>query len=386
MRLVFSTIDFKIKGSAYSDFPIILDGLMNIHWYALEFLINACIVLGTATSILTWEQYGRALYDFFSFCEANDHDWRDTSLTSRHSLIETYRNWCISECSSEASTVNDRLRIVYRLYEFALEEGWISNLPWKGKKVFLKDHKPGVTSKDTTGGNSKYPSSRKGNKTSISVLSRLQVDMLSESITNIELKLITRLGLACGLRKEELVTFPKKYIIDPKTYPKTKMNYRVKLDPRDMKTKGSKTRQIDIPAPLMGDLWNYIKFDRQVRASLCANEKENKTLFLTEKGRAFANRGRGLNTLYSRLDLPFKVNPHILRHTYATHTLYVLRKMSLPMEPLIYVRDRLGHTSIKTTELYLHFIELVDDNVLDMVQNNIASYYGEVANEAAQKL
>lgn len=386
MKLVFSTSDFKINGSTYPGFPILLDELMSIHWYALEFLIYACIVRGTAKSHLTWEQYGRALYDFFAFCEANGHDWKDTSLTSRHSLIEIYRNWCMSECASESSTVNDRLRIIYRFYEFAREEGWISNLPWKGKKKFLKDNKPGVTSKDTTGGNSTYPSSRKGNITSISVLSRLQVDMLSESISNIELKLITRLGLGCGLRKDELVTFPKKYIVDPKAYPKTKMNYRVKIDPRDMKTKGSKSRQIDIPAPLMGDLWRYIKFDRQVRAALCTNEKENKILFLTEKGRRFANSGRGLNTLYSRLDLPFKVNPHILRHTYATHTLYVLKKMNLPLEPLIYVRDRLGHSSIKTTELYLHFIELVDDNVLDMVQNNIAAYYAEVANEAAQEL
>lgn len=383
MKFILSTGDFKILGTSYPGFPIVLDKLMNIQWYIFEFLIFACITEGTASSLLSWEQYGRALYDYFSFCEANGYDWKNTKLTADHSITDRYYNWSISECGLASSTVNDRLGIIYRFYEHSLNMGWTSSLPWLGKKPFLKDPKAGLLKKDTTGRKTRYLGSGKGNSASISVLSRIQVDALLDSIFNTELKLITRLGLGCGLRKTELLTFPIQYVVNPEDYPSQKMNYRVMLKPQDMALKGKKGRQIDIPAPLMDDLWKYMKFDRQARAALCTNKVDQKILFLNAEGRRFANGGRGLNRLYDKLNLPFKVYPHILRHTYATHTLYVLRKMQLPLEPLIYVRDRLGHASITTTEIYLHFIELVDDSILDTVQNYLAEYYDEVAHEAA---
>ncbi len=383
MKLVLSTTDFKIFGTSYPGFPLVLDKLMNIHWHIFEFLICICITRGTVNSVLTWEQYGRAMYDFFSFCEANGHDWTNTKMTTDHSITDRYYNWSISECGLLSSTVNDRLSVIYRFYEHALAVGWISSLPWLGDKPFLKDQKAGLIRKDTSGGDKSHPSSGNGMSTTVKILSRTQIDVLMDSIFNIELKLITRLGLGCGLRKEELLTFPYRYVVNPDDYPRQKKNYRIMLRSRDMKLKGKKDRQIDIAAPLMKDLWNYIKFDRQIRAALAIDEADEKILFLTEDGRRFANGGRGLNRLYNQLNLPFKVYPHILRHTYATHTLYVMRKMDLPLEPLIYIRDRLGHSSILTTEVYLHFIELVDDKLLDTLQNKLEDYYQEVAREAA---
>lgn len=385
MRLIFSTSNFKISDIPFPGFPILLDAFMNVQWHALNFLIYVCTVEGIANSLATWEQYGRGLYDYFGFCEANGYDWKVTNNKSKHSTIDKYRNWSMAECGLEPSTVNDRLRIIYRFYEYALEEFWIENLPWKGKKEFLKDYKPGLIKKDTTGGNKSFSNGRKASITTVRILSRIHIDTTLGVIANLELKLITRLALASGLRKQELLTFPTKYIVDPNDYPATKMNYRITLNPKEMKTKNNKSRQIDIPASLMRDLWSYIKYDRQERSSLCGNEKDKTLLFLTEHGKRFSNGGRGLNKLYKELALPFKLNPHILRHTYATHTLYVLTKMNLPMVPLIYVRDRLGHSSIKTTEIYLHLVELVDDSVLDTMQNNLTAYYEEVANEASQE-
>lgn len=385
MRLIFSTSDFKISDIPFPGFPILLDAFMDIQWHVLNFLIYVCTIEGIANSLGTWEQYGRGLYDYLSFCEANGYDWKTTNNTSKHSTIEKYRNWSMAECGLEPSTVNDRLRIIHRFYEYALEECWIQSLPWKGKKELLKDYNPGLIKKDTTGGDKSFSRGRKAGITTVRVLSRTQIATTLEIISNLELKLITRLALASGLRKQELLTFPTQYIVDPNDYPATKMNYRITLNPSEMKTKNNKSRQIDIPASLMRDLWSYIKYDRQARSSLCINEKDKNLLFLTEHGKRFSNGGRGLNKIYKELALPFKLNPHILRHTYATHTLYVLTKMNLPMVPLIYVRDRLGHSSIKTTEIYLHFIELVDDSVLDTMQNNMADYYTEVANEASQE-
>lgn len=381
VKLIFSTEAYTVDGVSYRDFPLILDNAMNIQWHILNFLIDACLGLVAANNPGTWAQYGGALYDYFGFCEANNYDWSDTRTTAKLTTIEKYHNWSMAECGLEESTINDRLRVIHRFYEFCLAQGWIKNLPWIGKKRYLKDTRPSLIKKNISGGDHTYPSSRKKSITTIKILSRSQVDTLLNSITNLELKLITRLGLACGLRKQELLTFPIKYVVNPKKFSSTKLNYRVRLNPKEMRLKLNKGRQIDIPASLMQALWDYTQFSRSARASLCSDERDTTILFLNSQGRRFSHKGRGLNKLYNDLNLPFKVYPHLLRHTYATHTLYVLRKMNIGIEPLIYVRDRLGHTSVTTTEIYLHFIELVEDELLDIMQNKLDDYYREVAKE-----
>ena len=48
-----------------------------------------------------------------------------------------------------------------------------------------------------------------------------------------------------------------------------------------------------------------------------------------------------------RAGVPFKVTPHMLRHSYATHLLDV--GTQLP-----YIKELLGHKDIKTTMIYTH--------------------------------
>jgi len=47
--------------------------------------------------------------------------------------------------------------------------------------------------------------------------------------------------------------------------------------------------------------------------------------------------------------------------------------------PLIYVRDRLGHSSITTTEKYLHFLDDIEDDLRTSYQEEIE----ETARKAA---
>lgn len=48
----------------------------------------------------------------------------------------------------------------------------------------------------------------------------------------------------------------------------------------------------------------------------------------------------------------------MLRHSYAIHMLLYLRKHpEIPVEPLLYVRDRLGHANAQTTLIYLTQID-----------------------------
>jgi integrase len=65
-------------------------------------------------------------------------------------------------------------------------------------------------------------------------------------------------------------------------------------------------------------------------------------------------------TAFSRLSdqVGFRVRPLMLRHSYAIHTLLLLRsRPDLKLEPLMYVRDRLGHASVQSTMVYLQQIE-----------------------------
>ncbi len=70
------------------------------------------------------------------------------------------------------------------------------------------------------------------------------------------------------------------------------------------------------------------------------------------RGRAGASLTRGLiyqrvRTLAGRAQLPKKVTPHLLRHTFATH---LIRNG----ENLVTLRDLLGHRQITSTQVYLH--------------------------------
>ncbi|MBN0224280.1 tyrosine-type recombinase/integrase, partial [Pseudomonas aeruginosa] len=70
---------------------------------------------------------------------------------------------------------------------------------------------------------------------------------------------------------------------------------------------------------------------------------------------------------------PFTVTPHMLRHTYATHTLHDMRRRKSVIDPLLYVRDRLGHSSVATTQRYLHLISMIEDDVMGEYQEFIDS-------------
>jgi integrase len=63
----------------------------------------------------------------------------------------------------------------------------------------------------------------------------------------------------------------------------------------------------------------------------------------------------------------------MLRHTYATHMLAALAKSRNVGNALLYIRDRLGHSSVKTTEKYLHYVDAVAESIMDEYQNDLTA-------------
>ena len=173
-----------------------------------------------------------------------------------------------------------------------------------------------------------------------------------------------RLGLQTGLRSEEIRSFPAKYVFDPMRRAEVigKAKYRMRLSPADMSLKGSKARSIDIPVPLLADLWSYLVMERPRRARAASSDWCS--LFVTTRGTAYSD--KAIEKVFQRLQrrVGFVVSPHILRHVYATYTLQGLRERGFKADALLYIRDRLGHASVTTTQIYLQLLEQLDMDLM----------------------
>lgn len=370
MRLIFSTDEFKLNNVSYPGFPLILNKDMELVEPALQFLVAHCIKRGRVRSTKSWEAYGQSIYDYLAFLEANNLDWRKYDYGGGHSILAAYRDWSLSIVGLSPNTVNYRLRIIIQFYHYSYRNEWVGSLPFDLETIRVVKPKGVLAHTDATGGLKISPDVMlKTQHTPLKVLSKLQIKQFLETVKNPTQKLIARLALSTGLRREELVTFPINYVVNPSDFYADKSIIRVDLNPKHMKTKGDKPRGIDVPRALMEALWQYVLHERYQLSLL--NTENYSQLFLNKAGCPYGHSGKSLGSLWRGLRLPFKVTPHILRHSFATHMLYDMRKRKTQIDPLMYVRDRLGHSSIQTTEKYLHYLSSVEDGLMSEYQEEI---------------
>lgn len=111
--------------------------------------------------------------------------------------------------------------------------------------------------------------------------------------------------------------------------------------------KGNKTRRVPVMKNTASLLKNYLlenKLDKPWKneSPLFKNNQHNR---LTREGIAYiigkyVESARNISTI-----VPSKIRPHMFRHSKAMHLLQA-------GVDLIYIRDFLGHTDLKTTEIY----------------------------------
>ncbi|MNX67672.1 Tyrosine recombinase XerD [compost metagenome] len=190
-----------------------------------------------------------------------------------------------------------------------------------------------------------------------------------------------RLGLHTGLRRAEIASFPLAYIFDPDKAGRQERNIRIRLDPHDghgMRTKGSKPRDIFISRRFLADLHRYVVQVRGERASL--SRTQHKPLFLNQSGEPYADEGKRIERIVREIgkQADIKVHTHMLRHTYATHTLVALQRNGSNLEPLVFVQRQLGHSSIQTTMVYLHLVNELADNAVLAYDDELSDGLGAV--------
>ncbi len=97
MELVWSSDDLVIAGQPYTGFPILLWDSMESCVVANQFFRHY-LLRGAIGSKKSWPSTGRALYDFFSFLQAHELEWRDVDRGEAKSLVAAYRDFCLRAC------------------------------------------------------------------------------------------------------------------------------------------------------------------------------------------------------------------------------------------------------------------------------------------------
>lgn len=369
MELVWASDELVISGQPYPGFPILLWDDMASCIHANQFFRHY-LMRGEIGSKKSWESIGRALYDFFSFLQAHDLDWREVDRGEAKSLVAAYRDYCLHTFNLSITTTRQRLLYICKFYEYALGQQWVSRLPFGYEERIVRRGSGFLAHVNARGGkimaNDVMPRAR---KILPKFLSMTEVKALLAAVDNPHHRMMIRLALHTGLRREEIATLPLAYVCDPDKAGRTERNIRIRLDPSDgngMSTKGSKPRDIFVSRQFMADLYRYVATVRGERASL--SKKPHKELLLNHFGEPYGADGKSLNDIIAKAGkrAGFKVHTHMLRHTYATHTLVALQQSKHGgIDPLVFVQRQLGHSSIQTTMVYLHLVnEKADEAVL----------------------
>ncbi|EGR8489982.1 site-specific integrase [Salmonella enterica] len=394
MRLFYTTPDFVYKGRICTGLPFLCNDDMTFMPVANDYLLWVCLENASTANPATWKSYAETLFDYFSWLSTNGFAWDALPIKGPQgeeiSNLAMYRNWSMDLIHPSSgkpcvapSTLRRRMTQIMAFYRWALQRKRIPALPWETTlsrvlrlrlqpSMYRHTHAGEVVYRDIT-----RPSVP---KKPIPFLHLDQCRALMQACRSETLKLMTALMLQTGLRNEECRTFPRQYIFDPVGQPRDK-RFAVELSPSDMAIKGSKPRRIYLSWWLMKSLFDYLNFGQGARRAKRYRQTQGEKspfVFLNQAGTPWSE--KGLNNAYRKLwaaegdgapRLDFRVTPHQLRHTFATLELYAESQNNNLATALAWVRDRLGHSSIQTTTVYVHCLDLMGESDLNLYQREI---------------
>lgn len=180
----------------------------------------------------------------------------------------------------------------------------------------------------------------KRNKTIPEILNPEEIKKMIEVTGNIKHKLILKMLYGCGLRVSEIVDLKKQ-----------DLNFNEKLIHIRL-AKGKKDRFVKIPESILNDLKNYIELEKS--DILFPSNRGGKLTTATIQA-VVENSARKSN-------IKKRVYPHLLRHSFATHLLEQGTDLRI-------IQKLLGHSSIKTTQIYTQISQASIKNIKSPLDN-----------------
>lgn len=257
-------------------------------------------------------------------------------------IVQKYYNEFL-ESGKTISFVKQLHKLLSKFFRYALSEGYILRNPLFGLKL-PKTHEEEIVEHGEE----------------IDTFSDEEVKQIIDSLDNVKLKYIILFAVLTGARMGEILALKKKDIKDGvvkinKSIRKVRVysdkeNYTYQYKVTRPKTESSR-REVPLPDKLIAELKNLDILVKEERLRLGPAYENNDLLFPSITGTYIDDKNlrRSWKRALSSSGVEYK-KFHALRHTYAT------RMIENGVE-LLTVSRLLGHSSIKTTEVYAHTLE-----------------------------
>jgi len=180
----------------------------------------------------------------------------------------------------------------------------------------------------------------KKNNTLPEILTIEEIRKMIEVTQNIKHKLIIKLLYGCGLRVSEIVNLNK-----------TNVNFYEELIHIKL-AKGKKDRFVKIPSSIKEELTNYFKIIN------------SEILFPSNRGGKLTKDTiqKIVQNCAKKAGIKKRVYPHLLRHSFATHLLEQGTDLRI-------IQKLLGHSDIKTTQVYTQISQASIKNIKSPLDN-----------------
>lgn len=368
MKLFFTDASYVVAGLPRPNVPFLCDADMELVSAPNDYLRFVATVKGRTRSEKTWRTYGSDLLEYFAFLEVNGLVWDAVN----QSQLAAWRD-SMQERGCKRGTVNQRLRCVGAFYSWTLKNGCIHSMPFDKEEVWVAKPKGFLAHVDISGGRSEANElTVQTDKPMPKFLHLDQAKSFLEAMTPHRLKLMGYLMLLTGMRREEVVGFDYRVLPNPAGRDPDKQ-IPMLLDPTLTPTKGDKARTVMVPYDLAVAIYDYFTFDWPTLNAEYARIHGHETtrLFLSRDGEYLSL--TGLNNYFRKVSRKTGISctPHMLRHTYGTYELLRMSEKKTQSQALLWVRDRMGHSSITTTEKYIHAADLIQHDEVDGYQLDI---------------
>jgi len=241
-------------------------------------------------------------------------------LHSTEKFLEYAKNIELNE-----SKVKDYLQILIKKQNPSTVSAKLSALEFFFKKILnieLKIHHP------------------KRNKTIPDILTQKEVKDMINATNNIKHKLILKVLYGCGLRVSEVVNLRKE-----------SLNLEEGLIKISL-AKGKKDRFVKIPDSIKEELKSYCNLSED--AVLFPSNRKGKLTTATIQAI--------VENAAKKAEIKKNVHPHTLRHSFATHLLEQGTDLRI-------IQKLLGHSDIKTTQIYLQVSQQSIKNIKSPLDN-----------------